>query len=112
MDTFGSGTSSQFEKVDFFLFVSYLLFLNLNSNLTLPKLLMSLKLSLIWNNVCWDFHTYALIYEIKTNASCLIFFCLALALAKSPFPAEILEVENIKYGKNLFLSWIFFSEID
>ena len=36
MDTFGSGTSSRFERVDFFLFV-YLLFLNLNNNLTLPQ---------------------------------------------------------------------------
>ena len=41
---------AQVHSLNFFLFV-YLLFLNLNNNLTLPKLLMSLKLSLIWNNV-------------------------------------------------------------
>ena len=35
MYTFGSGTSSRFERIDFFLFIFF--FLNLNNNLTLPQ---------------------------------------------------------------------------
>ena len=76
MDTFGSGKSSLFERVDFSLcIISHLHFLNLNNILALPKLLPSLKLCLIWQDyVCHvfclpDLHACTLGYEIKTNAS-------------------------------------------
>ena len=55
--------------------VSYPHFLNLINILTLPKLLLWLKLGLIWDDLCLprflvpDLHTCALVYEIKTNAS-------------------------------------------
>ena len=55
--------------------VSYLHFLNLNNILNLPKLSSSLKLGLIWHDLCLpciylpDLHTWALVYEIKANAS-------------------------------------------
>ena len=54
--------------------VSYLHFLNLNNILTLPKLSPSLKLRLIWHDLCLScflparFRACAPVYEIKTNA--------------------------------------------
>ena len=53
MDTFGSGKSSSFKKgLTSPYIVSSLHFLNLNNILTLPKLLLSLKLGLIWCDLC------------------------------------------------------------
>ena len=74
MDTFGSGKSSPFERVDFSI-VSYLHFLNLNNILTLPKL--RRRWGYVWLNTTYaclvfylpDLRASALVYEIKANAS-------------------------------------------
>ena len=50
-------------------------FFSLNNILALPKLLLSLKLGLVWHHLCLpcfclpDLHACALVYGIKTNAS-------------------------------------------
>ena len=54
--------------------VSFLHFLNLDNILNLPKLSSSLKLGLIWHDLCLPCFlparfTRALVYEIKTNAN-------------------------------------------
>ena len=72
VNTFGSGKSSLFERVDFS-FILFLHFLNLNNILTLPKVLSSQKLGLIWH--VWlvfclpDLHACILVYENKWKLS-------------------------------------------
>ena len=47
--------------------VSYLHFLNLNNILTLPKLLSSLKLGLIWHNICLPYFLSARFTHMRTS---------------------------------------------
>ena len=47
--------------------VSYLRFLNLNNILTLPKLLSSLKLGLIWHDICLPYFLSARFTHMRTS---------------------------------------------
>ena len=68
--------------------VSYVNFVNLNNILTLPKLLLSLKLEFETTYVCLvfclpDLHACVLVYKIKTNASRLFSFWINFSFSLS-----------------------------
>ena len=79
MDTFWSGKSSPFERIDFSLYhfiISYHHFLNLNNILTLSKTLVVTEAGFGLTRIMFalffclpDLHAWALVYEIKIDAS-------------------------------------------
>ena len=86
--------------------IFYLHFLNLNNILTLPKLSPSLKLGLIWHDVCWPCflparftRIWALVYEIKTNASRLCNFIKKETMAQL-FSCEFCKISKKSFSQN------------